>query len=133
MMLMMLDSMVGFVGWARVLVSKDYADWIAFGLAILVSNFASRAYFLAIVKHSKVENVDTLPDNESARALLACQALRVVLQERRFPYCGTACGFCDKMRLCRWYGPHIMMMLVMNVMQSFHANGIFLLTSTMKS
>ena len=83
-----------------------YADRIASRQAILVSNFAKRASFLTIVKHSKTENVDTLPDNESTRALLACQALRLVLWERRCSCCGTAFRLCYKMRLYRWYGPH---------------------------
>ena len=48
---------------------------------------------------------DSLPNNESARAALACQALRLVPREHRCPHCHTIFRVYYKMRCAKCWGP----------------------------
>ena len=82
-----------------------YVDWVAFREAILATNFVNRVAFLSIVKHCHVVDSASLPNNEATRALLACQALRLVPQDRRCPHCNASFRLYYKMRLYRWCGP----------------------------
>ena len=73
----------------RLLVAMaTYQDWIAFREAVLSAYLMNRTEFFAVVRHSQVRDVEGLPDTAATRALLACQALRLVLPQR-------VCGHCD--------------------------------------
>ena len=65
----------------------------------------NRTEFLHVVKHSRVEDRGNLPDTSATRALLACQALRLVPQGYECPKCSTSFKLKFKSGHYKWFGP----------------------------
>ena len=82
-----------------------YQDWIAFREAVLSANLMNRTEFFAVVRHSQVRDVEGLPDTAATRALLACQALRLVLPQRVCGHCDTPHKLYFKSGRYKWTGP----------------------------
>ena len=84
----------------------SYTDWIAFRRqAVLTADFVNRTEFLHVVKHSRVEDRGNLPDTSATRALLACQALRLVPQGYECSNFSTSFKLVYKSGHYKWHGP----------------------------